>query len=219
MGFLALCIGAGLLTCASVALGVTVLVGHLYLSSGRGGFPVLLPPVVFVFSSVTVTAVSFLVLWFCIAKCSRRSSILSGTGTAIVALAFGLCSPLLGKAPYQNFLDGFAARVSAVIVERDAVAWADEVFADRRVAEASDSVIRLQQSRIPAFFSALFPGGEPSAVVSYSKAGDPLCVHVFVGGGFAKWGIAIFATNSTPTNDAMDYRRCGHRMFAFHSNR
>lgn len=210
---------AGLIGCFLIAFGTMKLVGRIYLSSGRGESPLVVPPLIFVTSCASVTVGCFLVLWFCSARAGYRTSVVSLASIAVVALIFGVGSGLLGRPPYQDFLDGLASRVTASIKESDAVNWADQVFADSKLAQAGNPVVRLPQSKVPAFFSPLFSGATPSAVVSYSKAGSPICVHVFEGGGFGKWGVAIFNTNSTPTNDAMDYRQCGDRMFAFQSNR
>jgi hypothetical protein len=210
---------AGLIACLLVVLGTMKLVGRIYLSSGRGESSLVVPPLIFVTSCASVTVVCFLILWLCAARAGYRTSVVSLASISLVALIIGVCSGLLGRPPYQNFLDGFVSRVSANLKESDAVTWAEQVFADSKLAQTGDSVVRLPQSKVPAFFSPLFSGATPSAVVSYSKSGSPICVHVFVGGGFGKWGVAIFNTNSTPTNDAMDYRQCGNRVFAFQSNR
>jgi hypothetical protein len=207
------------IACSLVAFGVVRSVGRIYLSSGRGESQLAVPPLVFLVSCTSVAIACFVVLWFCAARAGYRMPPLAIAGIAVVALLFGVGSMLLGRPPYQNFLDGFSTRVAMNIKENEAIAWADQIFAENKLVRPGEQVVRLPQSKVPAFFSPVFSGATPSAVVSYSKAGVPICVHLFLGGGFGKWGVAIFNTNSVPTNNTTDYRKWGERLYTFHSNR
>ena len=107
-------------------------------------------------------------------------------------------------------------RVAENLNEGDAIAWADQTFTGTAVPHSGDRIASLSPGEIPSFFLPVFPEGTPSAVVSYSADGKPICVHVYSGGGFMKSGVAIFSTNATPTSEnRLDYRLCGSRMYVF----
>jgi hypothetical protein len=204
--------------CSLIVYGAIKLTGRIYLSSGLGELPPLISPQIVFASFASVTVGCFLILWFCANKSGLKISTLHVVCIGIIAALFGICSWSLNKPPPQNFLDGLTARVSANINENEATSWADQIFADDKSARTDLSVVRLPQDKVPAFFSSVFSGATPSAVVSYSPTGRPICIHVFVGGGFERWGLAIFNTNSSPNNEVMVYRQCGKRLFAFHSS-
>ena len=146
--------GAGLI-CSLAVLGVVKLVGQLYLSSGRRESPALIPPLVLVLSFLLVAIVCFVVLWFATTKAGCRISVLSVISIGAVASIFGVSSVLIGRPPYQQFLDGFAYCVTTKINEGDAIAWADQIFADSKLRWTGEPVFRLRQDKVPAFFSSV----------------------------------------------------------------
>ncbi len=158
-------------------------------------------------------------LWPAFVRTGLRRTILRCCWVAAYILLLSVMAVLACRPPYQEWLDSFARRVSATTKENEVITWADAIFSDPKFAKRGDSVLRLPQTSVPDFFTNAFQGTKPSAVLSYSSSGTPVAIHVFIGGGFARWGIAVFNTNAGPANEAFDYRRCGARFYAFHSNR
>lgn len=212
-------LGLAVLVCVVVAVSAAKVVSRLYFEMGRAGSMMLVPPLTFAASIFCVSGACFLIFWVSLRRLEIRMSTSGLTCTFIVAFAIGLTSQFIGKAPYQSFLDGFTVRARSILTATNVTAWARTVFEDSRLARSADEVVELPQGKIPPLFFPLFVGQKPSAVVSYSPVRAPVAVHVFVGGGFGKWGVAVFNTNSAPASDAFTYRPCGSTLYTFHSSR